>query len=63
MRYAAAAVVCVAVLGLAGCATNKSGSASSGASMGIVNSKCPMAGTNPAGNKITRDFKGDKVGF
>lgn len=61
MRYAAVTFVCVAVLGLAGCATNKSGSGSG--AMGIVNTKCPMAASNPAGSKVTREFKGEKVGF
>jgi hypothetical protein len=33
------------------------------ASMGVVNSKCPMMTSHPAGTKVTADFKGQKVGF
>jgi len=33
------------------------------ASMGLVNAKCPIMPSHAAGDKVTADFKGQKVGF
>lgn len=32
-------------------------------SMGVVNSKCPMMLSHPAGEKVTTEFQGQKVGL
>jgi len=56
------ALVATAALALAlgACASNKS---SQSASMGIVNSKCPIVPSHPATNKTIVEFKGQHVGL
>lgn len=59
----AASIVALASLGFAaGCQTGEKTS-NNQASMGIVNTKCPMVPAHPVDPKVTVDYKGQKVGF
>ncbi len=67
-----ALVLCVGLIALAGCAKGGSaGSSQAGAtqpkqpvaSMGIVNTKCPIMPSHAAKAKTVADFNGQKVGF
>jgi hypothetical protein len=64
---ACACVVAAAVLGMSGCAYNKSGGTSNTvqASAGMVNSRCPMMPDHPLGGKkmVTTAYNGKTVGF
>ncbi|MBS0196782.1 MAG: hypothetical protein JSR77_08495 [Planctomycetes bacterium] len=65
---------CVAAF-LAGCSSNKSAdtktasktadkaAAPKQASMGVVNTKCPIMPSHPATAKSVKEFNGQKVGF
>lgn len=61
MKTVLMAAVAVAALAVGGCASNKA--AKTEASMGIVNSKCPMMPDHPATTKTVVDYKGQKVGL
>lgn len=60
------ATLALASLVLVGCAQNKQQAAAkpaANASMGIVNSKCPMMPEHAAGSSVTVDYNGQKVGL
>lgn len=64
-------VLALAAAALTGCKSADAGKAKepakketpAKASMGIVNSKCPMMPSHAAGSKVTVDFNGQKVGM
>jgi hypothetical protein len=68
-KTAALFVTAIALATLAGCASSKkeaaadTAAAPKQANMGIVNTKCPMMLSHPAGTKVTVDYNGQKVGL
>lgn len=68
-KNATMTVLALATAALMGCkgADKKDASAAAApaasASMGIVNTKCPMMLSHPAKNTVVVDFKGQKVGM